>query len=136
MSVTCGRSVVSSIQHYVIKFVSDLRQVGGFLYTTLCDSLSVTCGRSVVPPGTLVSSTNKTWFNWNIIESGVKYHNHNPPVVNLKLLGIISNPVFREKLEDTKGKIRGFTALVVIDTDYTGGCISNYHRIKTTSNGP
>jgi len=31
-----------SIQHYVIKFVSDLRQVGGF------------------PPGTPVSFTNKT----------------------------------------------------------------------------
>jgi hypothetical protein len=47
--VTCDRSVVFSIQHYVIKFVSDLRQVGGFLYTTLCDKvLSVTCDRSVV----------------------------------------------------------------------------------------
>jgi hypothetical protein len=68
LSVTYDRSVVFSIQHYVIKFVSDLRQVGGFLYTTLCDkvcqwlttgrwfslynimwlSLSVTCDRSVV----------------------------------------------------------------------------------------
>ena len=68
LSVTCGKSVVFSIQHYVIKFVSDLWQVGGFLYITLCDqvcqwlvagrwfslynimwsSLSVTCGRSVV----------------------------------------------------------------------------------------
>jgi hypothetical protein len=68
LSVTCDRSVVFSIQHYVIKFVSDLWQVGGFLYTTLCDqvcqwlvtglwfslynimwsSLSVTCDRSVV----------------------------------------------------------------------------------------
>ena len=31
---------VYSIQHYVIEFVSDSRQVGGFLwvlYTTLCD---------------------------------------------------------------------------------------------------
>ena len=68
MSVTCDRFVVFSIQHYVIKFVSDLRQVCGFLYTTLCDkvcqwlatglwfslynimwsSLSVTCDRSMV----------------------------------------------------------------------------------------
>jgi hypothetical protein len=68
LSVTCDRSVVFSIQHYVIKFVSDLWQVGGFLYTTLCNkvcqwlvtgqwfslynimwsSLSVTCDRSVV----------------------------------------------------------------------------------------
>jgi hypothetical protein len=30
-SVTWDRSVVFSIQHYVIKFVSDLRQVSGFL---------------------------------------------------------------------------------------------------------
>ena len=40
-SNTCSGEVYS-IQHYVIKFVSDLRQVGGFL------------------PGTAVSSTNKT----------------------------------------------------------------------------
>jgi hypothetical protein len=31
LSVTYGRSVVFSIQQYVIQFVSDLRQVGGFL---------------------------------------------------------------------------------------------------------
>jgi hypothetical protein len=30
---------VYSIQHYVIKFVSDLWQVSGFLYTTLCDKV-------------------------------------------------------------------------------------------------
>jgi hypothetical protein len=30
-SVPITTDVVSSIQHYVIKFVSDLRQVGGFL---------------------------------------------------------------------------------------------------------
>jgi hypothetical protein len=45
LSVTCDRSVVFSrysIQHYVMKFVSDLWQVGGFLqvlYTTLCDEV-------------------------------------------------------------------------------------------------
>ena len=95
MSVTWDRLVVFSIQHYVIKFVSDVGQVGGFLYTTLCDqvcqwrgtgwwfslynimwsSLSVTWDRSVVfsiqhyvikfvsDVGwwlSLVSSTNKT----------------------------------------------------------------------------
>jgi hypothetical protein len=27
------------VQHYVIKFVSDVGQVGGFLYTTLCDQV-------------------------------------------------------------------------------------------------
>jgi hypothetical protein len=38
--------------------------------------LSVPCDRSVVSPGTPVSSTNKTapWYNWNIVESGVKHH--------------------------------------------------------------
>jgi hypothetical protein len=39
LSVTCDRSVVFSIQHYVIQFVSDLLQVGGFFYTTLCDTV-------------------------------------------------------------------------------------------------
>ena len=68
LSVACDRLVVFSIQHYVIKFVSGLWQVGGFLYTTLCDkvcqwlvtgwwfslynimwsSLSVACDRLVV----------------------------------------------------------------------------------------
>jgi hypothetical protein len=44
---------VYSKQHYVIKCVSDLWQVGGFL-------------QSNWPP----------WytFNWNIVESGVKHH--------------------------------------------------------------
>jgi hypothetical protein len=42
---------VYSIQHYVIKFVSDLWQVGGFLRVLR--------------------------YNWNIVESGVKYYN--PP---------------------------------------------------------
>ena len=30
---------VYSIQHYLITFVNDLWQVGGFLYTTLCDNV-------------------------------------------------------------------------------------------------
>jgi hypothetical protein len=32
-------------------------------------------------PGTQVASTNKTddhWYNWNIVESGVKHHNRKP----------------------------------------------------------
>jgi hypothetical protein len=48
---------VYSIQYYVIKFVSDLWQVGVFF------------------PGSPVSSTNKTErYNWNIVESGIKHH--------------------------------------------------------------
>ena len=41
---------VYSMQHYVIKFVSDLRQVGAFL-----------CVRPR--------------YNWDVVESGVKRHN-------------------------------------------------------------
>ena len=41
------------VQHYVIKFVSDFRQVGGFL--------------RFPPPR----------YNWNIVESGVKHHQTN-----------------------------------------------------------
>ena len=49
---------VYSIQHYMIKFVSNLQQVGGFLWVL-----------RFPPP--------KNWpprYNWNIVESGVKYH--------------------------------------------------------------
>jgi len=47
---------VYSMQHYVIQFVSDLRQVGGFLQ------------QENWPPR----------YNWNIVESGVKHKNSNP----------------------------------------------------------
>ena len=47
---------VYSIQHYVIKFVSDFRQVGSFLRVP-----------RFPPP-------NKTYRHWNIVESGVTYH--------------------------------------------------------------
>ena len=45
---------VYSIQEHVIKYVSDLRQVGGFLRVPR------------FPPR----------YNWNIAESGIKHHNH------------------------------------------------------------
>jgi len=50
------------VQQHVIKFVSDLRQVGGFF------------------PRTPYSSTNKNRpprYNWTIVESGVKHHKPN-----------------------------------------------------------
>jgi hypothetical protein len=47
---------VYSIQHYVIKFVSDLQQVGGFLWVLR------------FPPR----------YNWNIVESGIKLHKTKP----------------------------------------------------------
>ena len=52
---------VYSIQHYVIKFVSDLRQVSGFLQVLW------------FPP-------QKYWqprYNWNINESDIKHHKPN-----------------------------------------------------------
>jgi hypothetical protein len=47
-----------SIQHFVIKFVSDLRQVGGFLWVLLFPPpIKLTVTFSVY---TVISSTNKT----------------------------------------------------------------------------
>ena len=61
-------NVVSSnpsqaIQHYVIKCVSDLRQVGALLRALR------------FPPR----------YNLNIVESGVKYHNPNQNFININL---------------------------------------------------
>jgi hypothetical protein len=50
---SCSRR---GVQHYVIKFVSDLRQGGGFLHVL-----------RLPPPR----------YNWNIVESGVKHHKTN-----------------------------------------------------------
>ena len=49
------------IQYYVIKFVRDLRQVGGFLRVLW------------FPPPIKLTSTK-----WNIVESDVNHHNPNP----------------------------------------------------------
>ena len=61
-------------QHYVIKFVSDLRQVGSFLWVLW------------FPPR----------YSWNIFESGVKHHNPNPfifvhSMFIKKYLDVVSN---------------------------------------------
>jgi len=44
------------VQHYVIKFVSYLRQVSGFIRVL-----------RFLP-----------WYNWNIVESGIKHHKAKP----------------------------------------------------------
>ena len=49
---------VNHIQHYVIKFVNDLQQVGGFLWVFR------------FPPPIKLTTT----YNWNIVESGVKHN--------------------------------------------------------------
>jgi hypothetical protein len=51
-----------SIQRCVINFVSDLLQVGGFLRVF-----------QFPPPIKLTP-----WYNWNIVESGIKHHNSYP----------------------------------------------------------
>ena len=51
------------VQHCVINFVSDLRQVGGFLRVLRFS-----------PP---IKLTTKIYRNWNIVESGVKHHQTN-----------------------------------------------------------
>jgi hypothetical protein len=66
---------VYSIQHYVIKFVSDFRQVGDFL------RYSGYFHQKNWPPR----------YNWNIVESGVKQHNPYPyyhDVLNTTLVSI------------------------------------------------
>ena len=56
---------VYSIHHYVIKFVSDLRQVSGFF-------------RVLRFPSQIKLTVR---YNWNIIKSGVKHHN---PTANIR----------------------------------------------------
>jgi hypothetical protein len=51
-------TVISIIQHYLIKFVSDLWQVGGFLPTSSFLQLKWT-----------------PQYNWNIVVSGIKHQN-------------------------------------------------------------
>ena len=51
---------VYSIEHYLLKFVNDLRQVSGFLRVLR------------FPPPIKLQR-----YNWNIVESGIKLHNHN-----------------------------------------------------------
>jgi hypothetical protein len=104
---------VSSIQLYVIKFVSDLRQVvSGFLrvlYTTLCDKVCqwLMAGGQWFSPGTLVSSPNKT-------------DRHNITEILLKVI------------EDTlQWAVFELTTIMVIGTDCMGGCKSKYHMITT-----
>ena len=66
-----------SIKHYLIKFISDLRQVGGFLRVLW-----------------LLHQYN--WpprYNWNIVESGVKHHK--PEIKQTRLYGIFHSILLR-----------------------------------------
>ena len=62
---------VYSIQHFVINFVSNLQLVAGFLLVLRA------------------SSTNLNWplwYQWNIVESGIKHHNHNSILLTYVIL--------------------------------------------------
>jgi len=65
-------NVITIQRHYVIRFVSDLRQVGGFLRHS----------------GFLHQNKNNPWplrYSWHIVESGVKDHYLNPsPITELQ----------------------------------------------------
>jgi hypothetical protein len=54
LTLHCWYHLIIVLQHYMIKFVIDLRKVGGFLRIL-----------PFPPPR----------YNWNIVESGVKHHN-------------------------------------------------------------
>ena len=66
---------------YALKLWVQIPSWRGVLHSTLRDKV---CQWLVTDwwfsLGTPVSSTNKTdhWYSWNIVESGVKHHNHNP----------------------------------------------------------
>jgi hypothetical protein len=70
---------VYSIQHYVIKLVSDLRQVGGFLRVLRFPPL-------IKPPR----------YNWNIVESGVKHHKPKPYHIIIVFFCLFSFFLFKE----------------------------------------
>jgi hypothetical protein len=65
--VSSNLDQVRGVQHYVIKFVRELRQVGGFLRNL----------RFPLP----IELTPR--YNWNIVESGVKHLQANKQYINL-----------------------------------------------------
>ena len=75
MSSNPAHDEAYSIQHYVIKFVSDLCQVG-------------------VSPGNLVSSTNKTDHQYIRILLKVKHHNPSPIIKCFVITVICSSHTF------------------------------------------
>ena len=75
------------VQHYVIKFVSDLWQVCGFLRVLQ------------FPPPTKLTPR----YNWNIVESGVKHHQANKQINNIHLISyIILFPLLQVYLLENK----------------------------------
>ena len=79
VSLNTALGEVYSIQHYVIKFVSDLRQVSGFIRVLR------------FPPAINLTAWR---YSWNIVECGVKHHNPNPlfcQITNYHVIRIYKN---------------------------------------------
>ena len=82
-------SIRDYVQHYVIKFVSDLRKVGEFLWILR------------FPPPIKLTAPR---YNWNIVESGVKSHQtnkHLPTAYTFVLLSIWNNITSRFSLKSS-----------------------------------
>jgi predicted AlkP superfamily phosphohydrolase/phosphomutase len=60
----------SAYQHWCCEFESRSRTARCIRYNIMWNSLSVTCGRSVVFVG--CTGFPPSWYNWNIVESNVK----------------------------------------------------------------
>jgi hypothetical protein len=77
---------VYSVQHYVIKFVSDLRQVGGFLWLLRFPApiklkycwkwCYKNINQSNQPTNHLVNNTNKEWMEDQNVKKKIAYHQH------------------------------------------------------------
>jgi hypothetical protein len=88
-------------------------------YHIMWKSLSVTCDRSVVFSGFLHLYNWRPWYNWNIVEIGV--------MVNMLAWSMVDS--WFKGIEYTSPLVVfELSPLVVIGTDYTGSCKSNYQR--------
>ena len=74
VSLNPAHGKVYSMQHYVLKFVSDLRQVCGFLWVLWF----------------LLPIKLTTWYNWNIVESDIKHHNKSNHTLRVVFSTILS----------------------------------------------
>jgi hypothetical protein len=67
------------------------------------------------------------WSVLLVVETGIHGENHRPVIIHCYTLShtVVSNAPRHERFE--------LTTFVVIGTDYTGSCKSNYHMITTTT---